>query len=496
MASNLRGLSISNIVDVSTIPPVVTGTRPDVRTLVMIGDSNVISGVERVRSYPPIISAVASDFGTNSPEYFGAVTYLSQVPTAPRLLIGRWINTPTNGFLTGGTLTSAQQAMSNWTTITNGGFSISIDGATVDVTGLDFSGQTNLNGVASVINVELTGDAAITWSGSAFTVTSDSAGSTSAVGYAVSPPSGADISGQLLLTASTALNPVPGFAVETPLDAFRALEEISGEWVQYDWACETFPAISDYIAVGQYAQASVREYFSMPTTTDPRTLESTYTADLASALQGLNLNRLGVQYNGTSPYAGLAALAKFAGVNYFANNSTITLKFKTEIGVTPDTVTESEARVLTAKNCNGFLMYEDGNAILQPGVMSDGSWADNIIGGLWLQIEQKYAIWDILRSVPKLPMDASGLAAIAGQLSRIGNLGVKNGFIAKDLPWFGQSIGGINYGDILSEGYYIYYEPITEYTPAQRTSRIAGTFYFLANLAGAIHHVSIVNQLI
>lgn len=39
---------------------------------------------------------------------------------------------------------------SEWTGITGGTFAVSVGGAAREITGLDFSGETNLNGVAGV----------------------------------------------------------------------------------------------------------------------------------------------------------------------------------------------------------------------------------------------------------------------------------------------------------------------------------------------------------
>ncbi|ELJ9363915.1 DUF3383 family protein, partial [Salmonella enterica] len=59
-------------------------------------------------------------------------------------------------------------------------------------------------------------------------------------------------------------------------------------------------------------------------------------------------------------------------VNFNGSNTTITLKFKQEPGVTYETLDLSQAKALDAKNCNVYVYYQNDTAILQQGVMSSG----------------------------------------------------------------------------------------------------------------------------
>jgi hypothetical protein len=169
-------LPVSRLINVS----VNLGAAPAVgrafNQLCIAGDSNVISGAERLRSYGGL-SEVANDFGLLAPEYLAASLYYSQVPAPNQTLqIGRWLATASSGFNLGAILSPLQQVLANWTAITAGAFKIAIDGASQEaLSSLNFSAVTNLNGVASVINGALTG-AICTWTGTAFKITSNSTG--------------------------------------------------------------------------------------------------------------------------------------------------------------------------------------------------------------------------------------------------------------------------------------------------------------------------------
>jgi len=186
-------LSVSRLINVSVNLGAVPAAGRSFNTLMIAGDSSVISGLERFRSYASITD-VGNDFGSTTPEFLAAQLYFMQQPQPSSLLIGRWLSAATAGYNLGAIQSATQQALSNWTGITSGGFKVSIDGASLQsVTALDFSTATNLNGVASIINGVMTG-AVCTWDGNEFVITSDTTGP------------GAAASGTVTLTGQPAAN--------------------------------------------------------------------------------------------------------------------------------------------------------------------------------------------------------------------------------------------------------------------------------------------------
>lgn len=172
-------LSVSRLIKVTVNVGATPAVGRSFNTLMIAGDSNVISGAQRFRSYSNI-EDVASDFGLLAPEYLAADLYFEQSPQPSSLMIGRWLSSATSGFNLGAILTPAQQLMANFTGITTGAFKVSIDGGVLTgVSGMDFSAQTNLNGVASIISAALTSAslaASCRWTGSAFQITSTATG--------------------------------------------------------------------------------------------------------------------------------------------------------------------------------------------------------------------------------------------------------------------------------------------------------------------------------
>ncbi|MFX6794094.1 DUF3383 family protein, partial [Acinetobacter baumannii] len=79
------------------------------------------------------------------------------------------------GSIRGGALSAAQKDITAWTAVANGSFKITIDATVKTLSTLDFSGVTNLNGVATIITPALAG-ATCVWNGTQFVVTSPTTG--------------------------------------------------------------------------------------------------------------------------------------------------------------------------------------------------------------------------------------------------------------------------------------------------------------------------------
>ena len=335
-----NGLPVSRLINVTINLAALAARGANMNTGLILGPSAVIDTNERARSYGGI-DEVTPDFGTNTPEYYAAALHFNQVPQPKSLLIGRWAKTATAGSLRGGVLSAAQQDIAVWDAVTTGAFSITVDGAAKSVTGLDFSAQTNLNGVATVINAKLTG-ATIAWTGSQFVVTSNTTGTNSKVGYAMAPGTGTDISAMLGLTSSLAGMPADGIAPEQPVEAAALfLDRFANQFLGLDFADASITDVQ-HIAVANLIEADQRHLYGI-TTQNPQVLDSTVSTDIASKLKALKLKYTIVQYSSATPYAVSSLLGRLLTVNFDGNNTTITLMFKQEPSVAAEQLTSTQA---------------------------------------------------------------------------------------------------------------------------------------------------------
>jgi len=196
-------LSVSNIVRVTvSLSPLAAAVR-SFGTLMIAGDSNVINGVQRFRTYSTI-DEVAAEFGVNAPEYQAAVLYFGQNPSPATLMIGRWFRTASEAENDGGILTAGESAISAWTSISAGSFVISIDGTVHTLTGLDFTAAANLNAVATIITTALSGAGTCVWNGTNFVISSNSTGAgvqaSGTITLTTNPSYGAQASGTITLS--------------------------------------------------------------------------------------------------------------------------------------------------------------------------------------------------------------------------------------------------------------------------------------------------------
>ncbi len=231
-----RGLNVSDVVRVDvTIEPIGAQYR-NFGIGMAIGPSDVIDVVERKRLYTTL-DGVVSDFGTNAPEYQAARLYFSQEPQPAAFYVARWAQTATAGRLNGAVLSPAQQLVSAFTGITSGTLTISIDGVSKALTGLNFSTVLNLNGVASIVQAALVSagatGAVVLWDGvqKRFTVTSGTTGPASSVGYGTGT-----VATAMHLTSADASAPVLGIAAESAVSCVATLADMDGGQYAYFFA--------------------------------------------------------------------------------------------------------------------------------------------------------------------------------------------------------------------------------------------------------------------
>lgn len=481
-----QGLAVSDVVRVDiTLSPTAAPTR-NFGAALHVGVTDVIDVGERIRQYSNL-DGVGGDFGTTDPEYIAAARHFSQSPQPSLLYIGRWAQSATHGTLRGGVLNATEKLISAWTGITAGAFKIDIDGATMSVSGLDFSGAANLPAVAAIIDAGLTG-ASVTWDANSgrFVVKSDTTGASSTVGYAVAPVSGTDISAQLKLTSALAGTTVPGIAAESLATAIQAFVDRSGDW----YAAIILPSVTNdvFLAAAQVVEGLGKKRIIGTTISSTTVLDNTVSTDLASVCKAANLMRTFLQYS-ASPYAIASFFGRAATVDFTGSKTTLTMKFKTEPGVVAETLTETQAATLKAKNCNVFVNYDDGSAIIEQGVMAKGYYFDEVQGMDWMENDIQTRNWNLLKtSRTKVPQTNAGMDRIANTMTGTMEQGIVNGFVAPG-QWNADGFGTLENGDYLESGYYIYHPDISTQSQSDREARKSVPFQIAAKLAGGVHFV-------
>ena len=480
------GLAVSRLVNVQVNLNPGLASFPNLSTCLILGTSTVIDVVTRIQKYSTL-AEVAAAFGTSCPEYLCAVLWFEQSPSPQSLLIGRWAETASSGQLLGGPVSATNQLPATWTVITTGSMRVTIDNGVETLTNLSFSGISNMNGVASVVNLQLTGGV-MTWDAlnQRFVITSSTTGVDSIVSFASAVGSGVDITTMLEMTdtAGNGAFVADGVAPETALQVVTLFDnQFSSQWYGL-----VVPAADDQdsLDIAAYIEGVTPAHFYGVTTQEGGVLVASDTSDIAYNLMQLKYTHTGVQYSSTNAYAVVSLLARILTTNWSANSSTITLMYKQEPGIVAETLSSSQMDSLLAKNCNVFVNYNNDTAIIQPGITPSGQFIDTTIGVDWLRDQIQTNVYNLLYgTTTKIPQTDAGMHQIATQVEAACVAGVTNGLLAPG-QWNSQGVGQISQGDYLSKGYYVYTPPISSQAQSDRTARKSVPIQVLAKLGGAV----------
>lgn len=279
-------------------------------------------------------------------------------------------------------------------------------------------------------------------------------------------------------------------SVETLAQAISAVLQFTN-WYGLGIADEDELTPAEITATAAAIQASSLSRVFAVTSSDSGIIDSASTSDIASTLKAAGYSRSFVQYSTKSKYAALSAFGRAFTVNFTGNNTTITLKFKTEPGVTYETLTSSQAAAVDAKNANVYVYYANDTAILQQGVMSNGDFFDERHGLDWLQNYVQTNLFNLLyTSTSKIPQTEAGITRLLTNVEMSLDQAVSNGLVAPGV-WNGGDIGQITSGDTLTKGYYVYAQPLTTQAQSDREKRRAPLIQAAIKLAGAVHYADV-----
>ncbi len=312
----------------------------------------------------------------------------------------------------------------------------------------------------------------------------------SSVGYATAAGSGVDISAQLKLTAATALALIIGYDAETPAACVAVLANMSAAWYGLMFQASTQPTDDEAMDVAAVIEAFDITRIYGVTVTDTNALSALDTTDLGSRLKDAGYLQSFAQYS-QNAFAVASLFGRAFTVDFTAENTTITLMFKQEPGVTGEDLTENEAAVLTDKRYNVFVDYVNDTTIIQHGTMAGEAYIDEIHGTDWLQNAIQTAVYNVLYlSTTKTPQTDAGVNQLTNAIDGVCGQAVANGLVAPG-TWNGPSFGQIKTGQYLKNGYYIFAQPVALQSQSDRDARMSPPIQVAIKLAGAIQSVDI-----
>jgi hypothetical protein len=226
--------NINNVVNVSLVEGGELAARdnPNVVTIMTSQQTGPLSSDNRYALYSDAQS-VAADFGTASKMADFANAFFATQPNPTNvgglLVAGYWRGTDEEVAATAAVLEGAQiseaTAVGQLQEISDGTFDIDIDGATENITALDFQSITTMDEAVAVIDAALTGGVA-TFEDSRVVITSSTTGATSEITFTTDPGTGTYVGEILALASGTGATTIQGAAAET-LTAETKLEAVN-----------------------------------------------------------------------------------------------------------------------------------------------------------------------------------------------------------------------------------------------------------------------------
>lgn len=485
-------LPVSRLINVAVNLSPSAATTQNLSVLMILGSSNVIDTVERYRSYSDI-GSVAADFGTTAPEYLAAVLWFEQVPQPSNLSIGRWAAVAAHAFLRGASLDSTEQLLTNFTGISDGKITYTLNGGSPYTTSaINLTGALNLPAVAAAITAQTPG-MTVTWDSyyQRFQAVTAATGATASISFFSAPGSGTDLSHlvQMRSTDSGAYS-APGADVETAVNAVALFDLDYGQtW----YGITVLGAVdADHLVIAPFVEALGNKHIYFITTQEAGVLVPSTTTDIAYQLSQLAYLRTWVQYSSLNAYAAVSAAARMLTTDYTGNNTVITLMYKQEPGIVHENLNINQVNALEAKNCNVFVAYNNNTAIIEQGKTSKGVFLDVVTGTDWLSLTVQQALYNLLyTSTTKIPQTDAGAMLMVGTIESVCAQGVINGLLAPGI-WSTNGFGNLTLGDYLQKGYYVYAPKVSTQNLADRAARKAVPIQVAAKLAGAVHTIAMV----
>lgn len=431
--------------------------------------------------------SVKAAFGSNSLTYKMALALFTPVPNfktgGGNLVIFKYAGTNA----TAGTCTTASIAsnISSFKAVTDGALTLSIDGATTVLAGLDFTSISTIEDIVTVILNQNPDVYIRVVDTNKIQFQSKRPGGSVTMSTTAT---GTDISGASYLNKSTVVEVAGTNASGEALSAAvaTALEQVYfGGVLTTQYMDDTALAAA---ATGIQAQ-DVVFYNELQSLKDISSIGST----IKTAGNG-KTRLLAYSMGAETAKIAIATYATIAqSVNYNASNTANTLNLKTLTGVSPD-ANLSDTYVLNA-NMNGVDIYGNTGGLACVYSNNNNGYTDDVCADLRLKKDMQVAGFNYLRQTnTKIPQTEQGMSGLKGAYAIVCERFVTNGVVAP-----GQWQGSIPFGDpeafqanINEKGYYIYSLPIAQQSQVDREARKAPVCQIAIKYSSAIHFSQVI----
>lgn len=458
----------------------------------VLTDSSSLSSARRVRRFTSKES-VADFFGANSEEYKVADAFFSQdqfLTNQPEeIQYGRFVDAASAALLECGD--SPENDVDTWKTVTDGEFSVTVDGSLVNLTGLNFSSVTSLSDVASVITTGLGGSAVCYFLINRFNIQSatNGASSTITVLAPATSPSGTYIGGDDYLDGvdlNSTSDPggayiSPGQVAEDFATALDAIEEVNNDW----YALSGIKKYRDDTVTEDIAdQIESRRKMFLIATNDANVLVLGSTSTTSYYIKNANYKRSATIYHdNVDLYPDLSwlgqQLPKPIGSTNWSYKTLAGIAEGADVNINPVELTEAQKDAALDVNCNLYTSTL-GSDFTYFGTMGggrnpdkDGEYIDIIRDIDFLQARVEEGLLSLFLERDTIPYTNGGISIVDNRLKGL-------------LDEFGVAQGILVEGSVITS-----FPKRSEVSAIDRDDRFLPQGTFTGELQGAINTVVI-----
>lgn len=446
---------------------------------------------DRVRYYSDLDSAI-KDTGitTNDTLYWALNAFFSNSEHPKDVAVGRVFNNPISAVLTGGSSVSIDQSLKG---ITDGSLSLTVDGAVLDMTGLDFSEVTELAGLLGILNGKANGKCVFSGTSDGELVcTSATSGDTSTIDFPGNPESGTNVASLLKLTAGDGASKYDGYTpagLVSECQLIARASENNGRKI-FGWCLDSkYRDTSDAEDVAAWVMTDVWHKFGVFCTNLKTAYNTSDTTNIGYVLQQNGNTACATLWHDNPQYfPDVSYMAEALSPNYALNDSTITLKFKDLDGIPTSAVDTTMVNALTSRNINCFTAVGNNARTVRQGTNAKTNvWTDTYINICNFIEELQTDVYNVFLRNKKVPFSKNGQNLIVSAITATCQRYVANGSFAPREIEDKQAQDGVGY----EPAFKIEPQPLSSVPPAQRAARIGIPVLVTVNEAGAMHSIKI-----
>lgn len=426
--------------------------------------------------------------------YAGTPTEFTDVSTLLKLTSATGASIAEGQASTPAKLTSGEIALADLYNVTDGAMTLVMNGATVNLYGLNFAtygSSLTLNEVVQILTAAIGSSGLVETSGQSIVISTSQQGADVTIGYASSASSITDLSAILALTQSTAASRIDGYTpggLVSEVALIQTAARCAGRSV-FAWTLDRqYRDTQDQKDFADWAEAQDQAYFSA-CTNSVQAYNTADTTNIGFYAHNKGYIKTSVMYhNNPQVYPDVSYAALALSVNYALENSTLTMKFKQLTGIETVPLTETQLSSLKARRINTYVSMGNSSSVVREGVQSADSWfTDSHVNLSNYKEELQVEVFNVFMRNKKVKYTSAGQDLLVSAAAKINNRYIRNGTFADREEETTDNETGYTTLPACT----ITPAPIYSATTSERANRVAPPIAIVAYEAGAFHSVAI-----